>query len=170
MFDQKVPDMRTKRAYPSLKPLNAWFKDLVQRLDFLQNWVEQGVPATFWIGGFFFPQGFLTACLQNYARKMTYPIDTVAFGFVLKEEAQEELSKPEDGCYLYGLYLEGARWDAAITLWWSPAPGAIFAHAGATHGPQQFRRRPRAASTDALCTRSSPEPACSVPLATAPTL
>ena len=69
VFDQKVPDMWTKRAYPSLKPLNAWFKDLIQRLDFLQNWVDHGVPATFWISGFFFPQGFLTACLQNYARK-----------------------------------------------------------------------------------------------------
>ena len=86
VFDQKVPEMWTKRAYPSLKPLNAWFEDLIQRLEFMQNWVDNGVPATFWISGFFFPQGFLTACLQNYARKMTYPIDTVAFGFVMREE------------------------------------------------------------------------------------
>lgn len=40
-------------------------------------------------------------------------IDKVSFGFsVLDKEVGELTSKPEDGCYIYGLFLEGAGWDA----------------------------------------------------------
>lgn len=81
MFDQRVPATWTANAYPSLKPLTLWFKDLLQRLEFLTKWEERGVPKIFWISGFYFPQGFLTAILQNYARKYQYPIDTVSFSF-----------------------------------------------------------------------------------------
>ena len=43
---------------------------------------------------------------------MKFPIDTVSFSFVMRDESMEQLTvKPEDGCYLYGLFLEGARWD-----------------------------------------------------------
>ena len=35
-FDQRVPAAWTNVAYPSLKPLGPWFKDILQRLDFLQ--------------------------------------------------------------------------------------------------------------------------------------
>jgi dynein heavy chain len=40
MFDQRVPVAWTESAYPSLKPLGPWFKDLIQRLDFVTKWVE----------------------------------------------------------------------------------------------------------------------------------
>eukprot|EP00965_Chrysotila_dentata_P037358 1242907-Pleurochrysis_carterae.AAC.2 len=32
------------RGYPSLKPLASWFKDLVQRVDFMRTWLATGVP------------------------------------------------------------------------------------------------------------------------------
>ena len=64
VFDQRVPNGFTAVAYPSLKPLTPWFKDLMQRLEFLTTWVEKGIPPVYWISGFFFPQGFTTATLQ----------------------------------------------------------------------------------------------------------
>jgi dynein heavy chain len=64
VFDQRVPASWTSVAYPSLKPLAPWFKDLLQRLEFLTTWVENGIPSVYWISGFFFPQGFTTATLQ----------------------------------------------------------------------------------------------------------
>lgn len=142
-FDQRVPVGWTKVAYPSLKPLGPWFKDLMQRLDFLTTWIDKGVPNAYWISGFFFPQGFLTACLQNYARKYRYPIDTVSFSFVMKDEALEELSKASDGCYVYGLFLEGARWDKQVCSLIDPKPKELFSPMPVIHMlPQEHRTTP----------------------------
>ena len=81
----------------------------------MHDWVEHGIPSCFWISGFYFPQGFLTAILQNYARKYRFPIDTISFDFILHDVERSTLStKPDDGAYVWGLFLEGARWNASI--------------------------------------------------------
>ena len=144
-FDQRVPASWTSTAYPSLKPLGPWFKDLVLRLEFLAKWIELGVPSAFWVSGFYFPQGFLTAALQNFARKYKFPIDTVAFSFVMCEEAVEELTvKPTDGCYVFGMFLEGARWDRNIKGLVDPKPKELFSAMPVMHMlPVQNRQAPQ---------------------------
>ena len=71
------------------------------------------MPPVYWVSGFFFPQAFITGTLQNYARKYGYPIDSVSFTFVVKDETPhtEIVRGPPDGCYIRGLFLEGAGWD-----------------------------------------------------------
>ena len=144
-FDQRVPSAWTNAAYPSLKPLGPWFKDLMQRLNFITSWIEIGNPAAYWISGFFFPQGYLTAILQNYARKYQFPIDTVSFSFVMREEAVEELTtKPEDGCYIYGLFLEGCRWNKKQNSLVDPKPKELFSPMPPIHMlPEQYRETPQ---------------------------
>uniref|UniRef100_A0A5K3EMK9 Dynein_AAA_lid domain-containing protein n=1 Tax=Mesocestoides corti TaxID=53468 RepID=A0A5K3EMK9_MESCO len=52
-----LPSLWENAAYPSLKPLSAWVKDLILRIEFINIWVINGAPTSFWISGFFFPQG-----------------------------------------------------------------------------------------------------------------
>ncbi|CCW68744.1 unnamed protein product [Phytomonas sp. Hart1] len=114
-FLNSVPTAWAALAYPSLKPLSSWVDDLVRRIQFIRTWFNQGPPTAFWIGGFFFPQAFLTGTLQNYARRLQKAIDTISFDFNLLSTTGSEwerLGKPEKGALVYGLYMEGARWDA----------------------------------------------------------
>ena len=43
MLIGRIPGIWMKRSYPSLKKLGGYVADLVQRLNFLQNWIDQGM-------------------------------------------------------------------------------------------------------------------------------
>ena len=58
------------KAYPSLKSLGAWTRDLMLRVEQFSKWASTAhPPVLFWLAGFTFPTGFLTAVLQTAARK-----------------------------------------------------------------------------------------------------
>ncbi|CAG9106119.1 unnamed protein product [Plutella xylostella] len=114
LFMDKVPESWSKLAYPSLLGLAAWFADLCLRLTELENWSGDFVlPPAVWLAGFFNPQSFLTAIMQQTARKNEWPLDKMCLNCdVTKKTKHEFTSAPREGAYIHGLYMEGARWDA----------------------------------------------------------
>lgn len=57
-------------------------------------------------------QSFLTAGLQNYARKHGIPIDMVEYDYeTLGMDPKMYNQQPDEGVYVHGLFLEGCRWD-----------------------------------------------------------
>lgn len=106
----RIPKMWASKSYPSMKSLSGYVEDLIKRLNFFDDWIKNGIPTVYWLAGFYFTQSFLTGCLQNYSRKHGLSIDSLTFKYVVTKEFDIK-RKPEEGQYISGLYLEGARWD-----------------------------------------------------------
>nr|XP_042114676.1 dynein axonemal heavy chain 14 isoform X2 [Peromyscus maniculatus bairdii] len=93
----------------------------------------EGFPARYWLPAFFSPQAFLTAVLQDYGRAQGISMDVLTFthkvirSTIDKQEddfskllqkrlnivrrAFQEKDQSPSGVYIFGLFIEGARWD-----------------------------------------------------------
>ncbi|XP_066237508.1 dynein axonemal heavy chain 17 isoform X2 [Saccopteryx leptura] len=113
LFYDTVPDMWVARAYPSMMGLAAWYADLLLRIRELEAWTTDfALPTTVWLAGFFNPQSFLTAIMQSMARKNEWPLDKMCLSVeVTKKNREDMTAPPREGSYVYGLFMEGARWD-----------------------------------------------------------
>jgi len=111
--NNQVPDNWSEVAYPSLKPLSSWFMDLIERIAFMDDWLKNGNPCSYWMPGMFYPQGFLTGVLQTHARQYKIAIDKLSFAFeILPAERADEIDeKPDDGVFIHGMFIDGARFD-----------------------------------------------------------
>jgi dynein heavy chain len=116
---QQVPANWNKVGYPSLKSLGPWFSDMLLRQQQLATWTEgsgcpsKTVPKSVWISGMFNPMAYITAVLQTTARKTDQPLDQMYIwtDITTMMSGDEVESYAEDGMYIHGMYMEGARWD-----------------------------------------------------------
>merc|ERR1719456_2139684 len=96
----------------------------------LEKWYDQGHPKAYWISGVYFPQAFLTGILQNFARSQQISIDTISYGFEWINKNPEEIKNaPPSGCYIYGMYVEGARVDTTTLALTESRPKVLFENA-----------------------------------------
>jgi len=117
------------KGYPSLKPLASWSKDMIARFQFMRDWLTGGPPASFWISAFFFPQGFFTSALQAHARRYKLPIDMLRFAAEVMpyEGLADTPAPPDNGTYIHGMVMEGARFEVTRNAMAESRVGELFA-------------------------------------------
>eukprot|EP00599_Poterioochromonas_sp_BG-1_P017876 CAMPEP_0173166600 /NCGR_PEP_ID=MMETSP1105-20130129/22117_1 /TAXON_ID=2985 /ORGANISM="Ochromonas sp., Strain BG-1" /LENGTH=3828 /DNA_ID=CAMNT_0014087887 /DNA_START=639 /DNA_END=12125 /DNA_ORIENTATION=- len=126
-LNNQLPSLWERVSFASLKTLGSWVNDLIYRVKFMRQWLTKGQPHAFPLPVFFFPQGFMTASLQTFARKHMEAIDGLSFEFhILQCQPEEVTTSPDDGVIIFGLYLEGARFDQKIQKVVESKPGEMY--------------------------------------------
>jgi dynein heavy chain len=113
LFNNILPIQWRKLAPETQKSLGTWVEHYQKRYHQYNQWLETGEPKVMWLSGLHVPASYLKAIIQTTCRKKCWPLDkvdtyTVVTKFFTPEEVAE---KPEYGCYISGLYLEGAEWN-----------------------------------------------------------
>uniref|UniRef100_A0A3P9NGZ4 Dynein axonemal heavy chain 8 n=1 Tax=Poecilia reticulata TaxID=8081 RepID=A0A3P9NGZ4_POERE len=134
IFDARVPSLWKNMSWES-STLGFWFTELLERNKQFDSWVSEGRPKTFWMTGFFNPQGFLTAMRQEVTRaNKGWALDTVTLNNKVLKKARDEITGPPlEGVYVHGLYLEGAGWNRKNIHLSEPSPKVLFAPMPVVH-------------------------------------
>ncbi len=67
------------------KSLGSWMLHFEKRYHQYSSWIKNGEPIVMWLSGLHVPEAYITALVHT--------------------------DRPQSGCYIQGLYLEGAGWD-----------------------------------------------------------
>ncbi|XP_062814743.1 dynein axonemal heavy chain 10 isoform X2 [Anolis carolinensis] len=113
LFNGQIPNIWRKLAPDTLKTLGNWMIYFKKRYLQYTSWVEEGEPSVMWLSGLHIPESYLTALVQATCRKNGWPLDrSTLYTQVTKYRTAEEVTeRPGQGCFVSGLYLEGADWD-----------------------------------------------------------
>uniref|UniRef100_A0A8C0ZLW2 AAA+ ATPase domain-containing protein n=1 Tax=Castor canadensis TaxID=51338 RepID=A0A8C0ZLW2_CASCN len=113
LFHGSIPNIWRKLAPDTLKTLGNWILYFLRRFSQYMQWVTESEPSVMWLSGLHIPEAYLTALVQATCRKNGWPLDrSTLFTQVTKfQDADEVNERAGQGCFVSGLYLEGADWD-----------------------------------------------------------
>uniref|UniRef100_A0A4W6GCG3 Dynein axonemal heavy chain 10 n=1 Tax=Lates calcarifer TaxID=8187 RepID=A0A4W6GCG3_LATCA len=113
LFNGHIPAIWKKLAPDTLKSLGNWMSHFKRRYEQYSYWVDEGEPKVMWLSGLHIPESYLTALVQAACRKNGWPLDlSTLYTQVTQYSTEDEVSdRPGQGCFVSGLYLEGADWD-----------------------------------------------------------
>ena len=101
------------KAWPSMKNMLSEYADMLLRIQQLVKWSSDLItPFSVWLPGLFNPTSYLTAVMQVTARRTGSPLDcmTTETHVTTYLKPTDVDYYPEDGAFVHGLYIEGARW------------------------------------------------------------
>ena len=115
LFNGRIPQLWRNLAPETQKPLGSWMTHFQARHGQYTGWIEAGDPPVIWLSGLHIPESYLTALVQTTCRRKNWPLDkSTLYTTVTRVTDPAAITAPlEDGCYVRGLYLEGAAWDVA---------------------------------------------------------
>ncbi len=115
IFIDRVPEVWARNSFASMRPLGSWFENMNQRYGQLNDWTgELQTPKVTMLSYFFNPMSLLTAIMQHTSMANNYDLDQMALIADVTKKVPEQVDvAARDACHVYGLYMEGARWDSA---------------------------------------------------------
>jgi dynein heavy chain len=118
LFNGELPAMWRKMTSQTEKMLSTWMIWFLRRYAQYIDWAENGEPKVMWLSGLHIPETYIAALVQTACRDRGWPLDrSTTYTQVTKYTQVSEIEeKPRDGCYITGLYLEGASWDEKISM------------------------------------------------------
>lgn len=138
--ENKVPKVWLISSRSSCKRFPSWVRNFEKRasyvsfcfknMQFNEGNTLSLLPCALWLPSFFYPQGVLTAFLQNYGRQNKLSVDSLQFTHRIKNRwadhnmssldsfdpfdissGSENVTETYDGIRVFGLYLDGACWN-----------------------------------------------------------
>ncbi|KAI0989686.1 hypothetical protein GJ496_007023 [Pomphorhynchus laevis] len=112
LYDLRVP-AKWKKFYVSKSAMSTWIKDLTARTAQFYEWARlHKTPSVYWLPGFAFPNGFLTALLQIAARRHLVAIDKLCWEFDFVDHSDLRAISTDTQTAVSGFHLVGASWDS----------------------------------------------------------
>ncbi|XP_041455872.1 dynein heavy chain 10, axonemal-like [Lytechinus variegatus] len=128
LFNGQIPHIWRRLAPDTLKALGNWMLHFQRRFNQYTTWVNEAEPPVMWLSGLHIPESYLTALVQATCRKNGWPLDkstlyTSVTHYVTPDEVTE---RAHSGCFVTGLYLEGAAWDVDNACLMRPRPKVLI--------------------------------------------
>ena len=108
-----LPSKWRKLAPQTQKKLANWIIHFKKRVIQYRKWIKNEKLNVVWLSGLHIPESYLTALVQATCRKKNWALDKSTLFTTITNIKDPETVKnpPEFGCYVSGLFLEGASWD-----------------------------------------------------------
>ncbi len=113
LMNGTIPVLWTPLAPGTQKNLASWLKYCAKRWMQYDSWIKEGEPKVIWLSGLHIPEAYITALVQATCRKNGWPLDksTLYTEVTHFTDVKQVRESPTSGCYVSGLYLQGAAWD-----------------------------------------------------------
>ena len=113
LFNGFLPPSWGRLAPQTEKKLVSWMAHFNRRYNLYLKWKDDGEPWAMWLSGLHIPESYLTALVQTTCRAKGWALDkSTLYTQVTKMTSPDQVTaKLAHGCYIEGLYLEGAKWN-----------------------------------------------------------
>ncbi|KAM9822155.1 dynein axonemal heavy chain 10-like isoform 2-T2 [Syngnathus typhle] len=113
LFNGQIPAIWKKLTPDTLKSLGNWMIHFKRRFEQYKSWADTAEPKVMWLSGLHIPESYLTALVQAACRANGWPLDlsTLYTEVTRYRDEDKVIDRPSQGCFVSGLYLEGADWD-----------------------------------------------------------
>uniref|UniRef100_A0A8C3JB17 Dynein axonemal heavy chain 10 n=1 Tax=Calidris pygmaea TaxID=425635 RepID=A0A8C3JB17_9CHAR len=127
LFNGQIPGIWRRLAPDTLKTLANWIIFFGARYNQYTSWVNEREPKVMWLSGLHIPESYLTALVQATCRRNRWPLDhSTLYTEVTTYRTAEDITEGSiQGCFVSGLFLEGADWDTEQSCLTKSKPGVL---------------------------------------------